>query len=273
MHELARRSNFETLEIDGKVVVLYEDHRSLLFALWHAKRCGLLETPHTLVTFDLHDDAVVPSAQVRAQAQSFRDGGGNERDFMSFIEWELGSNDDDWMVAALELNLVGDVVNVGAEIAHNLPNFETPIVDAAGSRHRVWRIDHLWNALGHQGDLVDTSRRPEPASFWDALGWDPRERQFSDETRVLLDFDLDCFSIQGPRRRIAWPEDSMLNLFRRPSNPPGHTTAADVLLELAARAPFITIARESRYCGGTEESQRILATLDVLLFDGGLLAR
>lgn len=272
MSDLNSRANFQTFAIDGTPIVLYEDHRSLLFALWHAKRCGLLNVPHTLITFDLHDDARPPAAAARQRSLDFRDGKGDERDFFSFVEWDLSPLDDDWLTIAFDLNLVGDVVNIGAVHHDNLPNFETSICDELGEDHRVWRVSHLWDSLGPRGALGDHVRRAELEGLWGALCWNARSQTVHQDARVILDFDLDCFSMVGPAGTIAWPADAMSNLFGRPI-PPTFRTGAQVLEQFFAASSMVTIARESPFCGGTEESQAILHTLDEIVFQGRLLSR
>lgn len=271
--DLNHRANFQVLSGVDVPVVLYEDHRSILVALWHARRKEIFEEPRTLITFDLHDDCKSPRPEARERALSFRDGAGDERDFFSFVEWDLSVLDDDWVTIAMDLNLVKDVVNIGAEHHSNLEGLQTEIADQAGTKHNVWRIPHLWDAMRGHGDLVDRARSGELKGLWDALYWQPTSLGVHHDGRFILDFDLDCFSMQGPHeRRLAWPSDIMVNLFRS-KEAHDKPSAEDVLRQIMEQSDFVTIARESPYCGGVAESDQILATLDEVLFGGRLLAR
>ncbi|MEZ4453005.1 MAG: hypothetical protein R3B09_26330 [Nannocystaceae bacterium] len=274
MKELNFRTNIQCFEMAQKPVVLYEDHRSILFALWHAKWVAeLLTKPHTLVTFDLHDDLRTPSSDVRKKALNFRNGG-DEREFYSFVEWEVGALDDDWVIIAMDLGLVGDVINVGAgdEEGGNLadPFVSIPDISETETSHRVWKLDHLWNALAARGALRDIARRDTLEPLWKTIGWDPEKLIFENNVSIILDFDLDCFSIKGPDDccRIAWPPEIMIDLFERESD--CGLSSTQFIRRLRDESTIVTIAKESPYCGGTWQSEVILDTLSRILFDDRL---
>ena len=57
MKELARRANLVHCTVESCDLLLYEDHRTLLNVLYHARRSERLARQPLLVYFDHHDDA------------------------------------------------------------------------------------------------------------------------------------------------------------------------------------------------------------------------
>ena len=60
MHRLSQRANIRQVSAGGKSVILYEDHRTVIDALYHARQHKVLSGPCTLACFDYHDDAKRP---------------------------------------------------------------------------------------------------------------------------------------------------------------------------------------------------------------------
>lgn len=281
MIELKHRTNINVLQVSDKPVIIYEDHRVLTAVLWHAKHKAKepVGIPPLLVTFDRHDDAKVPTTSAMAQLKKFRTNPPNERDLFSFVEWELSVLDDDWLLAAMELGVVGDVINIGAEETPNLNGFETVYTDQQQTKHRIWQIPHIHSALGHQGALSDTHQE-QFQPLWDALGWapipGPRDlNEQSGAAKIVLDFDLDCFAGELSGHTLAWPFDLIHErMNKRSSIDRTRGWSAKTLLgELEPRILFRTIALESPYCGGFHHSTSILAALDEILWDGEILRR
>ncbi|WP_297073811.1 hypothetical protein, partial [uncultured Duncaniella sp.] len=50
-------SNFETFNYGDKTIILYDDHRCILTALFEARKLGIISNGTNLITFDRHDDA------------------------------------------------------------------------------------------------------------------------------------------------------------------------------------------------------------------------
>ena len=272
LSELEHRTHIIHKEHDEKHVLLYEDHRTLAFVLWVARHeLGLLKGPVTLVMFDYHDDARTPVSAM-AQIKKFRANPPTEREFHSFVEWDLGPIDDDWLLASMELDLVGDVLLFGAQKTSNLDQTsnETIHKDHTGQEHRIWECGHLWGALSRNGCLVepDVSAAAPFQDLRRAIGWDARSGfvgEVDEAPEVVLDFDLDCFTGPLGGRTYAWPH--LLEEFRTVHVSHGRAHSAERFLRsLAERVSFTTIARESPYCGGTSESQAILATVCEVLW-------
>lgn len=271
---LTHRTNIHVYQSENKPIVLYEDHRSLVFVLWYAlNKAKTYTKPPMLIYFDGHDDAKQPSIAAMRAAEEVRKGA-SEKDVFSFVEWELGGLDDDWLIAAMEIGVVGDALLVGCEDASNLQGFLSIHTDHRGDTHRIWHIHNLWDALEYQGALTDVVRKSEFQDLWTALGWEPRGWFNSNETNLVLDFDLDCFAGEFAGCTLPWPHDVLINSFQRQSRQLNNGMSAQRFLRtLCDRSPFVTIARESPYCGGTAHSQQILETLDQILWDGDLFSR
>ncbi|MGM9795513.1 MAG: hypothetical protein ACI3ZZ_04770 [Candidatus Aphodosoma sp.] len=57
LRHLNQYTNFETFKYNDKVIVLYDDHRCILTALYEARKLGVIDQDTSLITFDRHDDA------------------------------------------------------------------------------------------------------------------------------------------------------------------------------------------------------------------------
>ncbi len=239
MKNLSHRSNIIVRTVREKPVLLYEDHRTSLAVLEHARRHGVVSAPPTLVLFDRHDDAK-PAQCGDARIQTVRNAQLSQEDFWQFVEWETSPLDDDWVRAAMDLGLVGDLILIGAGDTPNVDMMKPVYQDPAGTTHRIFEVSHLWEGLGYQGWLSDTACRQQWQPIWDLLGWDPTEG-FSDASPPLvIDVDLDCFTLDGPSGEpLGWPDATFLELFTGPptSGPLAHRwSPAEFLQELILRS-------------------------------------
>ncbi|MBX3233566.1 MAG: hypothetical protein KIT84_11220 [Labilithrix sp.] len=310
MSRLSHRANYDVHTVREKPLVLYEDHRSLFFVLWYALHAAkVIERAPLLIYFDGHDDAKPVSGKALARLRELRAGAPTAREVFDFVEWELSPLDDDWLLAAMELGLVGDAICVGASCTPNLDShadLDPEAVESArrmrelfsgakgkdephrvlpgrgeelcaryedhgGDSHRIWLLPHLWKALATRGALEDAVRASYFGSLWDALDWDPSSGWFKGTTGltpIVLDVDLDCFAISAEGGTFAWPPRFFKRFTERSDS---GQTALDFLAGLEHRVAFRTVARESPYCGGTADSENILASLDHVLWNGELL--
>jgi hypothetical protein len=236
--------------------------------------------PATLVYFDYHADDRAPPAnqQLRDLLHKYRQDIQNEREFWSFVEWEVSSGDGDWLKIGMELGLIGDAISIGC-CRDNGPAIKSQHYDDhTTQRHHIYDVGHIWDGVPRCW-LADTVRIATLSPIWQLMGWCQADHKFGflakpDElSPIVLDFDLDCFSTPGPEGHIPWPIDYFAKLFGRPLNAELYQsvrTPADFLQQLSARAKFITIARESAYCGGYAASDLIMSCLDGLLFNNKL---
>ncbi len=273
MQNLAHRSNIIVRTVREKPVLLYEDHRTSLAVLDHAKRHGVVSAPPTLVLFDRHDDAKPPQCG-DDRVQAVRNAQLSQQDFWQFVEWDLSPLDDDWVRVAMDLGLVGDLILIGAGDTPNIDAMDESYRNSAGTTHRIFKVSHLWEGLGYQGWLSDSARRRELQPLWDLLGWDPRTGFSKDPPPLVVDIDLDCFTLDGPSGEpLGWPDATFLELFTGPptSGPLAHRwSPTEFLQELILRSAYVAIAREAGCCGGIAESDRLLQLLDLTVFGGNL---
>ena len=273
MDELFYRSNVIYQKLGDQLVLIYEDHRTSLAVLDHANRKGLFPEPPTLVLFDRHDDAKPPNCGDE-RIQHIRSNPLSPEEFWQFVEWELSPTDDDWVNAAMGLDLVGDVILIGACQTINVDDMNGKLTDASGKTHHIYEVGHLWEGLDYQGWLSDSARSMELQPIWDLLGWHPIRGFTNDQVQLVIDIDLDCFTLKGPSgEALGWPDSTFLELFTKQPNfrsPRRPWTAAEFFNELADRSCYISIARESAFCGGIGESDRLLQLLDMAVFDGRL---
>ncbi len=270
MNDLNLRSNVRVLNASiqgsGKEVIVFEDHRYTLIALWHAFEKGLLDRldPPSLIRFDFHDDGKDPKCGFD-KVEEIRRTQPPLREFMDFVEWELSSSDDDWVKTAMELGLIGDMVIFGAEKTSNFRETWQQYPDHTGVRHTVWSLGHLWGLFGYQGTFTDLCQRERYDDLWKIFGWNGKSFFREDEAKsIVLDIDLDCFTGNFADVQQAFPD----SILRRHFAQFQEVTSAGAFLKMVAqRSNFITVAVESDCCGGIVEAHKVMASLDTILFD------
>lgn len=267
-HHGATREITSSEQDDRLDVLVYEDHRTILTVLAFAKELGSIAFPVNLVYHDLHDDCFSPSPSAMKIIRDFQKTWPGLREFWSFVEWDLGREDHDWLIAGMELGLIGDAILIGGEEVREIENREPTHTDSLGRAHHLFSVGHVYSGLGHHGWLTDFAAPERFRRCWSALGWNGRRFEGDLPAPLVVDFDLDCFTIAAPgARRIAWPLEIMEELFRTSGAPDTHYDARSFLRWLMSRAAFVTICRESRYCGGSKQAQRVLEQLDRLIFN------
>lgn len=257
-------TGIETFRIGRKDLVVFDDHRTTLDVIFEAHKLGLFNgTVPNLITFDYHEDCcpVLTKSQLLAKIGVQDVLNATSKQFWEFVEFELGKNDDDWISAAQELNLIKNVIIIGNEANNNVDNSEI-IFGEDGIEHRRFSIPHLSFSLGSRGCLGDSIDDIEPyyKSIRDTMQYH-NDTFDNDLYPFILDFDLDCFSVEIKGHQMAWPEKIFREEFYQPQ-------VCYVMKELIKRATFITISREPGCCGGYGECQKILELLDKYFFEG-----
>jgi hypothetical protein len=174
MINLDQRANIRYHTVPtNKPLLIYEDHRYVLFVIWHAFRQGILNWDHPpdLLRFDYHDDGKEPLCGLE-RIQQINPREIEERAFLSFIEWELGCMDDDWIKTGMELGFFRHVVNLSVVKTQNFPNTINHYNDHSDNDHQIWNLRSFWEDFQYQGALVDLARRAELSNLWDILYWD-----------------------------------------------------------------------------------------------------
>lgn len=272
LHDLDQYSNFETYRFGEKDIILYDDHRCILTALYEARRLGMLKHGANIVSFDRHDDARPIDSAVDTINEYVKVGieNVNQRDFKNFVEFDIREIDDDWVCVGMELGLINSIVNVGNTDCCNIVSWKDhEYVDMLGNKHKGQVIDHIANEFQRVGGaLGDMARYDDFRVVHETLGYNiAGERSgFSDSiSDFVLDIDLDCFTTDCQGSVFAWPEVIFNRIYGFDNNAAGY-----FMEELIRRAKFITICREPSYCGGIGESIKILGYLDKYFFHGSL---
>lgn len=268
--DFRKRTNVEVKEYDDTPILLYEDHRVTLNVLKYGFEKGFFADPPNLICFDYHDDFLVPSCGMK-RMKSFYSNSPNERDFHDFVEFELSGSDDDWIITGLEFQLINDVILIGVEDDHNLPD-NNEYIDHLGNKHGVYSISHICNAIDNRGQLGDLSRQTEFKDVRDCIQFNSNGDLNFNSGNVypfILDIDLDCFSTDIWQIRKAVPYQILSNYFGKYISH-AHRNSKTFFNELFKRSQVMTIAKESGCCGGFNESQKILSYLNDILFHNEL---
>jgi hypothetical protein len=263
MSPVLGRANILSHNLGGKDLFIYEDHRSILNVIYSAKQTGLIKTPVDLVYFDRHDDAKPPIAPI-SDLQKLRTNPPTVEDFWSFVEWKLSGMDDDWLLAGMEMGLIGDAILIGGEITINIPNGGLKYTDCHAVEHRVYSQSHIWDGLHPHGWLRDLARDYELKTIWDVMGWKPdsyigRFDRTKNSRSLVVDFDLDCFTVDIYDQHMPWPRQKIVEFFSRGIG--DHFTAKTFVHELIKQASLVTVARESDGCGSIQEANELFNSI------------
>lgn len=269
---LTQRVNVMTRYPDDKLVVIYDDHRWLLNVLFKIQKDGLLPGPPKLVFFDSHDDAgqALKKSELLAHigVQNVLDA--SEKSFSSFVDYDIRTDDGNWLSVACELNLVSDAVVIGDKYSHNIEAMNGVYTSEDGIEHRLYNLsENLDFELGCRGSLGDHAREDEfrdIRSFFNSK-YGYNHAQIGEMTPFVLDFDLDFFTLDTNEGTLAWPQHIWQKHFNRFSN------GAQMIRDLIDKAMVITICREPDYCGsigGIAGSNYNLQNLDNYFFEGQL---
>ncbi len=273
LHNLSQYANFETFDYDGKTIILYDDHRCLLTALYEARKLGVIDKNTDLVTFDMHDDArplnITQKESIRKITKEDIENV-SQREFKTFVEFELDENDGDWVSAGMELGLINNIINVGSIDGDNICSWASKTYeDMTGKKHFGQVINHIAYEFSRKGGaLGDIAQYEDFKTVHEVFGYKVLGEDNSAENRdanLVLDFDLDCFTTECQNVLFAWPEAIFRKLYGCDDNGARH-----FMLDIIRKAKFITICREPSYCGGIGESNKILGYIDKYIFNNCL---
>ena len=245
-----------------------------MYFMISTKKLELFKTTPNIIFFDRHDDACNPNLNVEELLGKWgvdKIEDVSSRDFWSFVEFDLSSLDDDWLLAGMELDLINHAVVIGQKENSNIQDLNNMFESSDGKHHELFDIYHLDWSIGSRGCLGDNVMKEE---YYENVrnifeyNQPPYGRydKFSKEVTkpFVLDFDLDCFTTECEDKTYAWPED----IFKEK-----YVYNEDVryfMKRLIERSTIITICREPACCGGLGESNKILGYLDKYFFEGNL---
>jgi len=246
---------------------MFRDHRWTLPVIRHAADRGLLGLPVTVVTLDRHEDSLEPDRGALGGVYGATCGFAELVDVVMHV---LSPRDDDWIPAGMELGIIGDVVQFSTgRMETSVPDSVWRYTDFHGEDHRVYRLGMVRSALSHGGGLAASTG--QFSSIRETIGFDAASRTFAPSaTGLVLDIDLDFFTVEWDTVLFPFSEEVVRHEFDGLCQSPWYDsyTAAAFLRGLAEAAAVVTVASEPRYCGGVENTKRILRIADAEIFGG-----
>lgn len=266
--DISTRVNVMTRKTDkGKIIIIYDDHRwilNVLFALFKH------EFHPDLVYFDAHDDAAKCDKKSklleRIGVEKLKDA--TAKQFGAFVDYNIGVDDGDWLTVAMELDLIGNAVNIGNRHNTNIKQLsDDRYLSEDCSPHNVFELSgNLEFELGCRGKLGDSCKEDEYRKLRDYFGIEHHYvdcHSLSISQPYILDFDLDFFTITDNNDYThGWTEKVFGRHF------PYQSKQDCFLKKLINDAVLITICREPDCCGSIGDSNRILQLLDYYYFNG-----
>jgi hypothetical protein len=221
----------------GTPVVVFDDERAVLTALWEASHLGWLPEPPMLIRLDAHHDQwPLAAAQEAAWRAAIRSG--HRREVFLAVEFDVGCDDADWVRAAAVAGMISDVVSF--YVTEQPAPAPLPAV-------RSLLLGRLGTELGPGGRLARVGRAPGSPGARDVPGWDARTCEFGADGRpYVLSIDLDAFTSGGHEGGLLpWSASQLEEELLAPrQRDRAAVRVADVLRGLASSAALVTIARE-----------------------------
>lgn len=269
---ISHRTNINHKIVTNSDVYIYEDHRTILNILFLKRKEKNEIFPVDIFLFDDHDDACKPSTEALKTISKFNKKPPSNKDFWGFVEFDLNGLDDDWVKAGMELNLVNNVFLFNS--MESSIGFKEKYKTKSFGEKKIYNLGKLWNALGYHGCLNDLIKDKQYGELWSDIGWQYRQGDsrfdFKPKNHFILDIDLDCFSTNIYEKRMAIPEEILVENFKRDLNPSYHFFYRPELFvsELIEKSEFTTICFENQFCGGFRQAHKIFDTIDYLFFEG-----
>lgn len=273
------RAGINYFEYKEKPIIIYEDHRTILNVLFFLYKIGYLNINYVpnIISFDLHDDGQqsLNKSEIFDILKVKRFDDIDLKDFWSFVEFDCSGLDNDWVKTAMELNMIKDYVNIGGMYIENAEKGFYKNED--GIIHKLHILKHLDFELSEDSKGILCNLSDETLPIRNIFGYNTNIRNdFTDnQYPYILDFDLDCFTIQNPNIKsgisseplgVIWDEKTFKNMYQG-----FHDLFLKQFMEcLILRSEIVTICMEPNYCNGYSNSIKILEYLDKYFFDGKL---
>jgi len=259
-------------EVFGTPVVIFRDHRWTLPAIACAAKHGLIGLPAVVVTFDRHRDSLIPEHGLEELARWKKDRGGMDA-LADIVANLLSPRDDDWIVAGMAAGLVSDVLQfrTGDDDLEPVTRF----IDNEGVAHRIFHAGTFGRELTYKGMLADDDHPAAREGAWEAVGWDPVSCTVSGGRSLVLDVDLDCFTIAWETYVVPFSPEIWRGEFHAPrsSRYGDAIVPAEVFEGIVRASGIVTVATEPAFCGGKANARRCFERLDRFLFGGVLHGR
>ena len=278
---LIKIDKLRKIEFDQCDSYVHERHRWVLPLIFEYQKMGFLPKPCKLLLFDRHDDGQILSEE----ALSFIKGTFSNLSTEIVIEIctkYLNPQNDDWIKAGMEMGIFSNIIAFGVD--QNERWFNEGSYQNKNYYKDQNGIVHFMIYLGHPGDEVhdrgffgDLCKKNESIEqVWKELNWDyDKEKGFffnSNSEKLVIDIDLDCFTIYWGDYIFPWIEEVYIDRYKREksSNVPKLWCGFKFFQGLINQSGLITIAREKSFCGGNKKANIILNDINKYLFDNKL---
>lgn len=221
-----------------KPVFVFKNHRTSFYYWCKARKRFGISDSFFVVTMDHHNDLfpLLPEKITEIQALDLN----NLVKVENFAKNKLKKLNDDYIFAAMEAGLIGDILIMSAE----LPDIKE-YTDSTSVKHKIFHC--LWpgDLSGPRGLLTDsiTKRNRELIT---SIGYDK-----NGNPDIVLDIDLDFFTYYYCDNTYVIDEENFKDIFSDES----------LIWWIYDKARLITIAKEPWGCGGPQNSKRILRLL------------
>ena len=190
-----------------------------------------------------------------------------EKQFGAFVDYDRRINDSDWLLTAMELELIGDACNLGNRHSTNLESLNNQYTTSEGIMHAIFELsDDQDYELGCRGQLGDYALEEENRDIRDFFGIEHTyDYGLGEMNPYILDFDLDFFTMSfSDECSHGWTD----KIFRK--HFPYESRQRYFVHELIENAQIITICREPEYCGSIGYCNQILELVDKYFFNGNI---
>lgn len=226
---ISQNPYYRVNEKHQKPVIVFDDHRFVVPVLWLAKKLGITGPSMSLVRFDGHYDALPVGPDLIAGFGELK----NFDDVVKFCAHKLGGIDDDWQSFAFEAELVEQsLIFCGRED-------EVPECWAG----RLRRIKSAGKIFETPGAGMGLHKVP-----------------------LVLDIDCDYFTYHWQGKIFPWTDEQYDNEFSSGTKAGGRSVLS-WLRQIIEQSPFVTVSLEPDFCGGRENSLKILDDLKDLIFN------
>jgi hypothetical protein len=268
IHDIAHRANINHKKTSKNEVIVYEDHRTILNAIYHLKAKRNISEALDLVMFDNHDDFCTPREPALKKVTRFLKNPSFEK-LYHIVEFDLSELDDDWVKMGMELGLIGNVFLFNSDES-SVP-FRQEYKTKKFGKKFLYNVGDVWSALGYQGKLNDPINE-KYSELVKHFGYEIVGGNFrfsKNRNKFILDIDLDCFSTKILDKTIAIPEELIVSKLRECQNGRhGNRHSSEIFIkDLIKDSELVTICFETSCCGGIREAYKIFSMVDRVFFD------
>lgn len=263
------RIGMQAFDVNGNLVIIYEDHRNILNVLMYLYKRGIINrvNPPDIISFDYHDDCLKGSTLPEIESIMGKTiDNARLRDFQMFVEYEMSALDNDWVTVGMEIGLLNRYVNVGGKDVNNINCYNGKYKTSDEKIHDMIYLDHLEYEFSADGTFLQNTDQAKIVR--DVFGVN-ENGVHSFNKFVLLDFDLDCFACQVSTKQeifTPWSENTFKGMYQG-----FYDDCVNKFMKMMIdKSIVVTICTEPKYCSGYENSIKLLGYLNKYFFDNKL---